>query len=94
MQRGVLRTYRGIVQAGGDGVGQRNLPGIVLQYVGIGTLQHAGAATTEACGVVAQPEASSTGFDANEPDMGLVYEIVECANRIGTAAYAGQHCGG
>ncbi len=53
MQGGMLRSYRSIVQAGGDGVGQGDLPGIILQHVGIGTLQHAGAATTEARGVVA-----------------------------------------
>ena len=31
MQCGMLRTHRGIVQTGGHGVGQRNLPGIILQ---------------------------------------------------------------
>ena len=88
MQGRVLRADRRVVQAGGNGVGQGDLAGVILQDIGIGSLQYARAAALETCGVVAQGFAASAGLDADQADVGLFNEVVEGADGIGAAAHA------
>ncbi len=92
MQGRMLRPDGGVVQAGGDRVGQRDLASIVLQEVRVGALQHAGASAVEAGGVAAQRRATAARLDADQPDTRLIDKVIERANRIGPATHAGQHC--
>ena len=53
----MLGADGGVVESGGDGVGARDLAGVVLEDVGVGSLEDAGEAASgllEAGGVLAE----------------------------------------
>ena len=54
VQGRVLRADRGIVETGGDGMGEGDLAVVVLQNIGVGALQNAGRSAAEARGVLAE----------------------------------------
>jgi len=58
----VLRAYRGVIQSGGNGMGQRHLSIFVLEHVSIGTVEHPRAA---------QPEAPHTPPPKESPPQAL-----------------------
>ena len=69
VQPGVLGADGGVVEAGGDGVRQRDLAVVVLQHVAVGAVQHAGQPAGEARGVLAECSAAAAGFDADQFDV-------------------------
>ena len=62
---GVFGADAGVVQAGGDGVDVGGLAVFVLQDVGEGAVEDAGAAVVEGGGVLAEGGAAAAGFDAD-----------------------------
>ena len=97
VQPGVLGSDGRVVESGGDGVGEGDLSGGVLQQIRVGSLQDAGAASAfgvEAGGVLAEGVAAASGFDADERDAGVVEEGVEDADGVGASADAGDDGGG
>ena len=65
-QPGVLGTDHGVVEPGGDGMGQRDLPVLILQEVAVSALENAGGASAIARRVLAERIAAAAGFDADE----------------------------
>src|SRR5271157_1883568 len=86
----MLRSNRRIIQTGRNRVGRGDLPRLVLQHVGVCSLQHAGATAIEACGVLAKRVAASSRLDANQFHLPVLQELIEKADRIRTAADAGD----
>src|SRR5271166_3026062 len=90
VQPGVLRPYRRIIQTSRNRMGRGDLPRLVLQHVGIRSLQHARAAAVETRGVLAQRVATSSRLDANQFHLAVLQELVEKADCVRTAADAGD----
>src|SRR5262249_32733535 len=65
---------------------------MVLQHVGTRPRQHSGQPATETCRMIAEFRAATTGFDADQLDFFLAYELVENSDRIRSTAYAGNDC--
>ena len=66
VQPGVLGADHGVIEAGGDGVRERDLAVVVLQQVAVGAVQDAGSAAAKARGVLAERVAAAAGFDADQ----------------------------
>ena len=91
VEHGVLGADGGVVEAGGDAVGARDLAGVVLEDVAVGSLEDAGEASAdglEAGGVLAEGGAAASGFDADEADVLVFEELVEGSDGVGAAADA------
>ena len=80
----------GVVESGGDGVGEGDLAVVILQDVGVGALQNAWCATTEARGVIAEVRTAATGFDADEANVFVRDKFEKCTDRVGAATDAGD----
>ena len=91
---GMLGADGGVVESGGDGVRQRDLSVLVLQHVGVGSLQHPGAAAFEARRVLAERVAAAAGLDADQLHLRVLDELVERADGVRSAAHAGDDRGG
>src|SRR5208337_4490653 len=84
-----------IVEAGGDGMGGGDLAVFVLQDVGVGALEDAGARAGEALmsgearGVIAEAVAAASSFDADHFHVSVFQEFVEESDGIGATADAG-----
>src|SRR6266478_4853539 len=93
---GVLGADGGIVEAGGDGVCGGDLAVAILQDVGVGALQHAGARAGitlrggETRGVFAEFTPAAAGFDADHFYFGVAQESVEKADGVRAAADTGE----
>ena len=90
VQPGVLGADHGVVQAGGNGMCERDLPVFVLQHEAVGALQHAGGAAAIARGMFADGVAASAGFHAHQRDGAIGQERVEDPDGVGAAAHAGE----
>ena len=97
---GVFGADRRIVESGGDGMRSGDLAVFVLQDVGVGALQDAGARagktlrSAEACGVFAEFFAAAAGFDTDHFYVGVSQEGVEEADRVRAATDTGvEVCG-
>jgi hypothetical protein len=86
----VLRADAGVVEAGGDAVRLLHLAVLILEEIGAGAVQHAGAAGGEGGGVAAGVDAVAGRFDADDADVGVVDERREEADRVAAAADAGD----
>src|ERR1700679_3581240 len=84
----MLGTHTGIVQAGRDRMRFDGLAVLVLQQKRKRSLKRAGRATGECRGVTAGFDAVAGGFEADQPDTGVVEERVKYADRVGSPAYA------
>ena len=84
-------AHRGVVQSGGDGVGVQGLAFLVLQQIGLGTLEQAdlARARSEAYGVLAGFGAVAAGLIAVQTHALVVQEGVHDADGVGAAAHAG-----
>src|ERR1019366_5058137 len=85
-----LRADRRIVQPGGDRVRGCYLAGLVLQHVGIRSLQNARRAAAETGRVLAERFAPAAGFDSDEFDFLVFEEVVENADRVRSSADTGD----
>ena len=72
VQPGVFGSDGGVIETGGNGVGEGDLAVVILQQVAAGALENAGGSAGEAGGVVAEFVAASAGFDADELDAVVV----------------------
>ena len=90
VQPGVLGADAGIVEAGGDRVGLRDLAVVVLQQVGAVAVQHAGPAAGERGGVLARSKPVAGRLDAVDLDLAVVEEGVEQPDGVRAAADAGD----
>ncbi len=86
----VLGADARVVEAGRDRVRLDRLAVLVLQEVAAGAVQYAGAALGDGRGVPLGVDALAAGLEAVEPDLGVVEEGVEDADRVGAAADAGR----
>ena len=97
---GVLGADGGIVEAGGNGMRGGDLAVAILQDVGVGALQHAGARAGvtlrggEARGVFTEFVAAAASFDTNHFYVGVAQKSVEETDSVGTAADAGEEMRG
>ena len=90
LEEGVLRTHRGIVQAGGDGVGLLDLAVLVLEDVGVGAVEDARGASRQRGAVLAGVEAQTARLDAHHAHARVVHELVEHADGVAAGAHAGD----
>src|SRR5690348_997670 len=97
---GVLGANGRIVEARGNGMRRGDLAVLVLQNVGVGTLEDARARAHktlvrgEARGVLAKLSAAAAGLDANHFHIGVGQELVKQADGIRAAANAGEQMRG
>ncbi len=90
VQGGVLGSDGGVVKSGGNGVGEGDLAVVILQDIGIGSLEDARCSAAEACSVLSETRAAATGFDADEADVFIRNELVKGADGVGAAADTGD----
>ena len=90
VQPGVLGADHGVIQAGGNGVGERDLAVAVLQHVAVGALQDAGRSAAKTRRVFAHGVAAAAGFDADQLHRAIGQEGVEDADGVRAAAHAGE----
>src|SRR5437016_14324964 len=64
---------------------------LILEHERPGSLQHAGAAAGEPCGMTAADDPLASRFDADEPHVTVVEERVEDAHGVTAAADAGDN---
>src|SRR5690606_33485811 len=88
---GVLGTDRGVIETGADRVRELDLAVVVLKDVGLRALENAELAAFETRGVFAAFDAAAAGFDADQAYGGLLEKFEEEADRVRTAADAGDH---
>ncbi len=87
---GVFGADGGVVEAGGDAVGELDLAELVLEDEAAGALEDADGAALEAGGVLFGEDPLAAGFDADHADGGVLEEGVEEADGVGAAADAGD----
>jgi hypothetical protein len=80
----------GVVEAGGDGVGELDLAVRVREEPGFGALEDSEFAALEARGMTASHDAVAAGFDAGHFDGFVIYEGMEKSNGVAAAADAGD----
>ena len=80
----------GVVESGGDGVGELDLAVGVGEEPSFGALQHAELAALEARGVAASHDAVAAGFDTGHFDGFVIYKGMEKSNGVAAAADAGD----
>src|SRR6185437_703663 len=68
-----------------------DLSGVVLQHIGIGSLQHARRSAVKPRGMLAQFRTAPSGFHTDELHIGIGEEVIKDAHRVGTAAYTGDN---
>ena len=90
-QQRMLGTDARIVEAGGHRVRFLDLPVLVLQQQRVAALQDAGRAVCERSRVLAEPGAFAACFQAEHLHVAIGDERMEQADRVGTAADAGDH---
>ena len=93
-QPGVFRPDAGVVQAGADAVGERNLAVGVLEDIALGALEDAQAAqfrVGEARGMFAAGDAAPARLDADQAHIFVGQERMKDADRVAPAAHAGHH---
>src|SRR3974390_2409000 len=66
----------------------------VLQDIGKRTLQNSGNSTTKTRGVLAKYSSATAGFDSDQAHIAILDEFVESADRVRSAADAGNHGSG
>src|SRR5438270_6702275 len=86
----MLRADGRVIEAGGDGMRERDLTGIVLKNVGKRSLQNTRPAAfkSKARGVLAKLGAAAAGFHADELHLLFRDEFVEHSDRVRTATNA------
>src|SRR5580658_6562711 len=70
---------------------QRNLPVLILQHIGEGALQHTGRSAAKTDGMFAEFSPAPAGFNADQAHVSVCDELVEGADGIRAAAYAGNN---
>ena len=88
VQHGVLGTDRGVVEARGNRVRERDLPIVILQNVRKGTLQHPRRTALESGRVLAQRRAAASGLYADQPHLPVGNKLVKRADGVRSAADA------
>src|SRR5208337_3462845 len=86
----MLWSNRRIIQTSRNRVGRGDLSRLILKHVRICSLQHARAAAIETRSVLAKRVAASSRLDANQFHLTVLEELIEKADRIRTAADAGD----
>ena len=86
----VLGPDGGVVEAGGDGVGELDLAVGVGEEPGFGALEDSEFAALETCGVAASHDAVTSGFDAGHFHRFITQEGIKETDRIASAAHAGD----
>jgi hypothetical protein len=86
----VLRPYGCVVQAGGYGVGQFDLPILVGKQPGFRTLQHPKFSALKAGGMPAAHDAFAASFDSNHLHGFVAEKRVKETNRIASTADTGH----
>src|SRR5438105_851003 len=89
----VLRPNGRIIKSRRNRMGRSNLAGVVLQNVGISSLQHARRPTTETCSMFAELLPTPTGLHANESHLLILEKLVENADGVGASADASDDSG-
>src|SRR5438132_337106 len=82
----MLRTDRGIIQAGRNAVRELNLAMFVLQDVRLRALQYSQRAALEARRVLLGLNSLTACFDAEHLYRSILKEWIEQSDRVGTAA--------
>ena len=85
----VLRPHTRVVETRADRVRGDGLAPFVLHHVGASTVQHAGRAPSEACGMPTGLDPVATGLESPQPHGGIVQERREDAHGIGASADTG-----
>src|SRR5208283_1648765 len=70
---------------------KRNLPILILQHIRERALQHPRRSAAEAHRMLTQLGAAPTGLHANKAHLAVRNELIEGANGVRPAAYAGNH---
>ncbi len=73
----MFRSNSGIIETGRDRVGMGNLAMLVLQQIGLVTMQNTGQSGAERRGVFAGLDAETGGFNADNADRFVFKEWVE-----------------
>src|ERR1700735_1584170 len=87
----MLGSDGSVIKSGRDGVGERDLPCLILQHVGVGALQNARGSTVEARCVAAQLGTPAARLDTDQADTRLIDKVVKRAHRVGPSPYACKH---
>ena len=91
LEEGVLRADARVVETRGDGVRLDGLPVLVLQQVGVGTLERTRRTAGEGRGVSAGLDPVAGGLVSDEPHPGIVEERVEDPDCVGTPTDTGGY---
>ena len=86
----VFRSDSGIIETGRDRMGQLDLTVGIGEQPGLCALQDTELAALESCGMTLGHDAITAGFDTDHADIFIAEKRMEHADRIGSAANAGD----
>ena len=86
----VLRTDRGVIESGGNGMRELDVSVEILQHIGARALEHARHAAGKPGRMTSRRERFAAGFHANQAHARTRNERVENPQRIAAAAHAGH----
>ncbi|MNT65304.1 hypothetical protein D3C72_2032760 [compost metagenome] len=75
-------AHAGVVEAGRDRVGVKDLALVILKDVRAAAVKHSHGALAEGRGVALGVEALAGGFDADQADRSIRHEAVEDAHGV------------
>src|SRR6516165_1240944 len=71
-----------------------NLAVLILQDIGERSLESSGDSATKARSMLAELGSAAPGFNADQAHVAILDELVECADRVRSAADTGNDSGG
>ena len=91
VEPGVLRPDARIVQPGGNRIYRGDLPILVLAEIALHPVEDAQASGGNSRRRLRRVHAAPRRLAADQPHRGVVNEVIEGPDGVGTAAHAGQH---